>query len=869
MRSGRIFILLIYLFFAAFSRAADLPKLPANPAVTKGKLPNGMAYYIVSNPSSKGMADFALVQRTGTMTSSDIAAIDLSKDVLAGLPQIGNGISPQKFFSSNGVNPTADGFVRVEEESTIYHFSDMLLAPNTLDSALVVLVGMVDKLAKDQDAGKWYAPADNAIVISGDVDPKVLAANLKMISYLIPSMSSQQRNGYAWVSKEVPQFIVKHDDSTAISEVKAIWRAPRVPAKYSGTLQPYIQKMYVAQLGETAVSRIKKSLTERGVPYATVSYRHISSADVSGDENFVVRIVVGGGNCEAAVEVLAETMSALESAGASGEELEIARKKIINSLSAGIQKPLKSNSYYVDMCAHSFLYGTSLVNEAEVLKAYTSHSIDLEREQRLFRGVADALLDPYKDFTLICRSSDRLDSSDVEKLFHSAWKSGVNRPVPENLAAADTLLALTESPKVSLKLVKKDPMSGGSIWTFTNGFKVVYKKMDTAGKLYWSMGLNGGYGSISDLEVGEGAFVGDLLGLYRVAGMKGEDFRKYLELGNVDMNVRVGLASTVISGTVYKDNVRLMLRALAALANEREPDSQAFDEYLKNERFRLSASVGTKEDRKAVIDSLMCPDYKYSQIKSRGKLSEGLAAKADRFYDDRFSSMNNGVLVLVGDIDETVLKKELIMRVGAFRTRKSAFYRPAVSYQPVSGWSTHTASGKENSVYMALSVQLPLTVENKMASEIAAMVLKKSLSKKVDATGMYVDVSSNTKINPQERFNVMISIKEASEKGFAEGVQHSGALEALRIVRSTLNDLGTTEVTDAVVKAYKEWVKNDLTYRMKSPQYWVSAITMRQLEGKDFSTDYKARIDAVTTDKVKQILTSLNNASKVEFIISK
>ena len=37
----------------------------------------------------------------------------------------------------------------------------------------------------------------------------------------------------------------------------------------------------------------------------------------------------------------------------------------------------------------------------------------------------------------------------------------------------------------------------------------------------------------------------------------------------------------------------------------------------------------------------------------------------------------------------------------------------------------------------------------------------------------------------------------------------------------------------------------------------------------DFTTDYKARVDAVTADKVKQILTSLNNASKVEYIIRK
>ena len=871
MRRVRIFISLIYLFLAAFSLAAKLPKLPADPAVTRGVLPNGMSYYIVANPSLKGVADFALVQRTGRVTSPDVRALALAKETLAELPMIGDGISPQKFFSSNGVNPTLDGFVKVDSQSTVYRFQDMLLSQNaaSLDSALVVLVGMADRLAKSSGAGKWYSASDNAIIISGDVDPKAVAQNLKMLSYLTPSSASQPRSSYSWMSNDAPSYYVQDSPFPHLSEIKAVWRAPRVPEDYAGTLQPYIQKMFIAQLGEIAVSRMKNALTNEGIAYASVDYRHLSSSDVSGDESFSVRLLVESKACESAVEILARTMSALESVGAAEDELEISRKALVARLSAGILKPLKHNSHYVDKCIHSFLYGTAIVNEMEVLKSYTSHVVDMEKEQRLFRHLADALLNPGKDVAVSCKHQWGLSSSRLKEIFEKAWEDGRDGQLPQHFSVSDTLQCIAEAAKVSVKQTKKDPMSGSTIWTFSNGFKVIYKKMDTAGKLYWAMGLGGGFGSIPDLETGEGAFVGDLLKLYRVAGMKGQDFLGYMQLCNIDMNVKVGLSSTLIDGTADRDNLKVLLRILAAVANERELDRQAYEEYLRNEQLRLSASVGTREERKAVIDSLMCPDYKFSQNKSRGKIGRGLAEKADRFYEERFSAMNDGALVLVGDIDETALRKELLTQIGAFRTRKSAFYRPAVSYQPVSGWSTYTVSGEENSVYLALSVQLPLTAENKMASEIAAMILKKSLSAAIEPTGMFVNIYSNTRVSPQERFNVMISLKEASEDGFAQGVSHSGALEALRIVRSALHNLEATEVTDALVKAYKEWLKNDITFRMKSPEYWVNAISMRQLEGKDFTTDYKARVDAVTTAKVKQILTSLNNASKVEYIISK
>ncbi len=44
--------------------AQNLPVMTPDPAIKQGKLPNGLTYYVVANPSAKGYADFALVQKT-------------------------------------------------------------------------------------------------------------------------------------------------------------------------------------------------------------------------------------------------------------------------------------------------------------------------------------------------------------------------------------------------------------------------------------------------------------------------------------------------------------------------------------------------------------------------------------------------------------------------------------------------------------------------------------------------------------------------------------------------------------------------------------------------------------------------------------
>ena len=48
--------------------AQNLHKLPADKSIARGTLKNGTEYFVVANKSVKGMADFALVQRTGKAT---------------------------------------------------------------------------------------------------------------------------------------------------------------------------------------------------------------------------------------------------------------------------------------------------------------------------------------------------------------------------------------------------------------------------------------------------------------------------------------------------------------------------------------------------------------------------------------------------------------------------------------------------------------------------------------------------------------------------------------------------------------------------------------------------------------------------------
>ncbi len=54
---------------------------------------------------------------------------------------------------------------------------------------------------------------------------------------------------------------------------------------------------------------------------------------------------------------------------------------------------------------------------------------------------------------------------------------------------------------------------------------------------------------------------------------------------------------------------------------------------------------------------------------------------------------------------------------------------------------------------------------------------------------------------------------------------------------------------------------------MSAPDYWRYAIALRYLEGKDFSTGYDVKTDALSPEKIRQIISLLEKGTKVEYIV--
>lgn len=867
-KAYKYFIFLILSLVVSLSSSAQgIPAAPSDPTVKSGVLPNGMSYYLAVNPTTDKIADFALVQRTG-MNDLGYQARTIARDGLTSLPRLKT--TPQSFLASYGVAPTKDGFVKVTENATLFHFDNVIVAEESVDSVLLVLMDIADRGTRDvHPVWNWYAPEDQAVIVAGDIDADMLASKLRMLSYMTPARPAMERDEPVWQDRETPMFDVVTGASSDFATVSVTWTSPRIQKEYMGTVQPAIFSMFINELGLVSKERLIQRFKKENIPVTDVAYEHVSSMTSFGSEKFIVRITVASEHTSKAVEILSSTMSAIDRGTTSIYEYEMAKRRYLSDLEKQAGSLIRSNSDYVEKCASAFLYGAPLSSSKEIYPFLKYRKLALSTELMHFNNISSALLDGKRNLEVTCLKSEGndFDKDRLQDVFVKAWDSESNDFECEE--PQDSLdLFLVDEP-VKLMKSQKDPMSGGFVWTFENGFQVVYKRQPSGSRMYYALAMNGGYANIKDLSQGEGAYVSDYLMLSRVDKLSGEQFQNELESRDMTFDVNVGMSNTIVEGYAPDDELDLMMRALLSFVYERGYDKHAFEYYKSCAELELDHMKGTVRDRMTAIDSLMCPGYVYSSQKTSGRITDRFPTKVETFWKDQAAKMNDGVLVLVGNIEETRLRKALQGYVGNFQTTERTYPRLNVNYQPVSGAITYTFKGDRNSVDVAMSSRLPLTTDNYIASSIAASVLKQMISQEISGTGMYIRLAHDCRIYPQERFNVMVTLEEADSQGFAQDIALTGADDAIAILRRVLDNLPNAVIQESDLAKHKEILKGHMSLKISSPEYWVRALAMRYLDGKDFTTSYAAKIDAVSADKVKQILSSLSSTGRVEYILEK
>ena len=310
------------------------------------------------------------------------------------------------------------------------------------------------------------------------------------------------------------------------------------------------------------------------------------------------------------------------------------------------------------------------------------------------------------------------------------------------------------------------------------------------------------------------------------------------------MDTQVALTYTSIYGSAPSSRLPTLLKALLALANGRTLNRGEFDIYLRNAKWAREPV----EDR---LYSRMYQGFTYSPKKYAAGLNPGTQAKAAQFYESLFSRMNDGMLILVGDVDEATARRVLLRYVGGFRTQRGNAPRKSLRYQPVAGTVAGKPAGEERGVYVRLDAEYPLSGVNYAAAEVAVEVLRRHLVEALAGKGMSAEVTAGFHTYPQERLWMFVSCQGGTD---------------LDAVRKGIRAAAESTLSQKDLNALKAMALAEMTRELAEPETMVTSLVARYGVGKDLVTHYKESVNGITAARLSEMLTALANGSVVEMV---
>ena len=819
------------LFFSRMMPAQSLPPLPTDSCIQKGTLGCGVAYYMVTRPSEKGYAHIAVVQRDEPLSDNKREALDTA------------------FLARMGVASGPEGFVSDIDGSTVYHFTQIpFYRPEALDSTLLYSFSLVAA-----------SKAQQAVIVSGDIDAVELKKKMDIFSMLVPRMLVKEAHQPDYVWEPSPAPLVKlHPGAPA--EISVTYAGARIPFPYMNTAQAIVTDLFGMEFQALLRHRLSRNLRDAGIPYGDIRFRSLRSADYGGDERYTVQVQVAREHLDPAMRVLSSTLAEIDAFGIPVTEFMESKQVILPQLRKKADVPA-SAAVYVSRCVANFLYGASLASRSEWMRLFSRKNVADTTEARLFNQFAGALLEQLSNLTLEYRDApDSLDKDDALFYYNLAYLYGSVIPSRKDYAwhQADTLGLPGAGPKIRVKSEKAEPLSGGVLWTFTNGMRVIYKHIPGSVSLQYALQLNGGLGTLDGLQSGEGGYIGEMLPLYDVGGLPAARFRDLLEVQGIRMETEVGLNGMAIRGEAPPERLSLLLKALLGLANNRNLNRSEFEAYSACQALR---QAGPEE----WLESSMYPGYAYTEGKNPASLRPETQDMAEAFFAERFAHMNDGILILSGNLGEELVKRQLLKYLGGFHTQRGVTARKAVVLSPRSGVNTLTQEGPARGLYLMLDCEWPLTSEHYYTAQVAVEALRKSLVAHLTPYGYSCQLRLSCMAQPQERFRLFITCRPLPAESLPAGMEERSPEQALTAVRAALREASRHKVEAADLKAWKARLDADTRSRRADASGTVGLLLMRYAHNKDFASRAAEQIAAIRAEAVQELLEAWAAGGRIEW----
>jgi zinc protease len=900
--------------------AQQMPPLPTDPKVRVGKLDNGLTYYIRQNAEPKGQAEFYIVQKVGSILEEENQrglAHFLEHMAFNGSKNF-PGKKMTSYLETIGIKSGENLNAGTSWDQTVYNISSVPVSrEGILDSCLLVLhdwssfISLDDKEI-DNERGviheewrtrsnayqrimeqvlpvafegnqygnrfpigkmevidnfkyqelkdyykKWYRPDLQGLVIVGDVDVDKVEAKIKtLFADIAKPTNPATRTEYEVKDNDAPIVSVATDPEAQQVRVDIIYKRDLMPKQLRPTAASLISKYMTEVIEKMLNARLQELGQKANAPFADARSFDGNFYVANTKDAFDIAAFCKEGGINAGLTTIANEAERVRKFGFTASEFERAKADFLSDLETEYKDRAKQkNRYYVKQYVDNFINETPAPG--------------IETEYQLYQQVTQML--PVEQINKF--AAELIGEKNVVISITGPKKDGLVYPTKEetvaifNKARTENVTAYEEKvsnepliatlPKAG-KVVKEElgTKFGETIWTLSNGAKVLVKKTDFKDdQIIFTASSKGGTSLVDDKDAVNIKAINEVIGLGGLGSFSATDLPKLLAGKKAEVSTDVDTKSEGLNGSCTPKDLETMMQLTYLTVTAPRTDNDAFQSFVS----RTKSMMANMEANPMVAlnDSISTTLYGKNPRATRLMLKDMDKLDYKRImeiYKERYANMGDFTFTFVGNIDMNTLKPMVEQYIASLPGNVTKENFRDVKMTPRKG-EYKTIFEKEMktpkaTIFSIYTGKADYTVDNQLKMSILTQTMDILFNKTIreDEGGTYgVRIGGNTDNYPTDNFTFYISF-DTDPKLIDK---------LLGKVKQGMTEVATDGPSTENLNKVKEFMLKSYTEAQRNNSHWLSAINSYYTWGLDSQNGYEAKIKAISTDDIKKFASML------------
>lgn len=893
--------------------------LPTDPNVRIGKLQNGLTYYIRHNNLPEKQADFYIAQKVGSILEEDNQrglAHFLEHMCFNGTTHFPDN-TLREYLESIGVKFGANLNAYTGVDETVYNINNVPVSrEGVIDTCLLILHDWANDLTLadkeiDKERGvikeewrtrssammrmyeqifpiifpgskyghrmpigtmevvehfpykalrdyyeKWYRPDQQGIIVVGDINVDEIEAKIKKLFSPIKMPSNPAPREYFPVPDNDEPIVAIASDKEQTTPIVQIMFKHNSDSPEQKNSMMYLVKSFVQSMATTMLNDRLVELTQKAnPPYLQAGVQDENFIIAKTKDAFIGYIATRDTGVVLGFETLLTEIERVRRFGFTKSEYARAKANYLRVLESAYNErnKRKSGSYVQDYVQH-FIDGEPIIgieNEYKIMNELVPN-IPIELINKTIQqviGEKNIVITAYYPKKEGVNYPDKAALLNIlDKVRKEELSAYVDKVTNEPL--------MSEKPKPGKVVKEEKGIYGSTIWTLSNGVRVILKptdfKADEVRMHAFSPGGTSVYPTSDILQLNQLNAVAGLGGIGKFSNI---ELEKIMAGKKASAGTNVSLLSEGVSGFCSPKDFETMLQLTYLNFTAPRMDQEAFTSYIT--RMKASLENQKMNPQKAFQDTLRVALYNNNpRVIS---LTPELMDKVDyqriiTLYKDRFSDASDFTFILVGTIDLAQVRPLIETYLGGLPAthRKENFKDNKIEVRK--GQYQNNFEKKletpKSSVLLLYSGKCDYTPKNRIVMSMCKQLLDILYTQTIrEEQGGTYGVSCSGEIShyprqeaslgisfdtdPKLRSKMVTSIKEGMASFIAEGPKS--------------DDL----------KKVKEYMLKSYTQSQKENAYWVGVLDDYYWDHQDINKNYEQLVNSITIADIKTFAKNL------------